>query len=181
MDSFAAITHAKDKSIYETIACPEGAYKKAILSDYMPAEGIASYMSEEDVKYFTETFRKGGLGGPLCYYKGEIRGFNKEDDAGGWIFLSFYHRPPLIQDPAIPPERRLPPVSTPIFFGVGTRDLICTPRIGRMSFASEPFKNHNITIKEFDGDHWFTKSHGKEIARELDAWVSGVVVPAANA
>ena len=56
--------------------------KQALLSDYTPPSGFAEFMSEEDIKIFTQMSRKNGLAAPLCYYKCEIRGLNKPDEAG---------------------------------------------------------------------------------------------------
>ncbi|KAH8105367.1 epoxide hydrolase [Cristinia sonorae] len=154
----AADVIAQHPTVWKDKVCPPGVVRQALLEDYIPPAGTASFISEQEIKEITERFRRDGLGGPLCYYKCEVRGLNRPDDA------------------TLPLERRLPPVTTPVFFGVGQSDVICTPTLGRVVFASEPFKQHKITIKEFDGDHWFIISNGEDIARELDAWVAGVVV-----
>ncbi|TCD71072.1 hypothetical protein EIP91_000164 [Steccherinum ochraceum] len=154
LDSSLAISYAKDQSIWSKIVCPKDSLKQALLGDYKPPGGHAEFMSKEDIKVHTETFRKYGLTAPLCYYKCEI---------------------------PIPDERKVPPLTTPVFFGVGSKDAICTPTIGRLTYASDPLKDHNVTIKEYDGDHWFVMSHGQEVARDLDAWISTVVVPTLKA
>ena len=82
MGSFAAIAWTRDQSIYSEVFCPPGAFKAALLADYVPTEGIAPYMNDEDIKVFKDTFTKNGFAGPLCYYKAEVRGLNKGDEAG---------------------------------------------------------------------------------------------------
>ncbi|THH32650.1 hypothetical protein EUX98_g1519 [Antrodiella citrinella] len=163
LDSYMSIVYVKDQSTWRELVCAQGALRPALLADYKSASGFASYMSDADIKIVTETFRRDGLGGALCYYKATIAELNRLDED------------------AILPEQQLPPVSTPIYFGVGQHDVICTPKIGKMMFSLDPFKNHIITIKEYDGDHWLVISNGEEIARELDTWVSDVVVPTIKA
>ncbi|THH32678.1 hypothetical protein EUX98_g1521 [Antrodiella citrinella] len=164
LDSALGIVYAKDaRKVWREILCPKDVIKQALLSDYTPADGIASFITEEDLKFYTKTFREQGFRGPLCWYKSEIRGLHKPDEA------------------TVPLDRYLPPTSTPLFFGAALHDVICQPQIGKFVFGLEQFKNHNITIKEFEGDHWLILSHGEELARELDAWVEGIVVPTVEA
>lgn len=42
-------------------------------------------------------------------------------------------------------------------------------------FTAPQFKDHQITIRDFDADHWLILSHADEINRELDGWLQGVV------
>lgn len=39
------------------------------------------------------------------------------------------------------------------------------------------FKDHNITIHDYDADHWLILSHAKEISSDLDNWL-GKILPA---
>ena len=36
-------------------------------------------------------------------------------------------------------------------------------------------KDHNVTIHEYDADHWSIFSHAKEISADLDEWLTKVV------
>ncbi|KAH8105366.1 epoxide hydrolase [Cristinia sonorae] len=158
LETYIAITYTKDQGqVFRRHVCPPGALKQALLDNFVPPAGIAPYMSAEDINIITDTFRRDTLAGPLCYYKYEMRGMNRSDIA------------------TIPPDRLLPPVTTPLFFAAGQGDVICPPKLGRLIFGSEPFKYHNVTIKEFNGDHWFNIENAEEVARELVAWVARVV------
>ena len=80
---------------------------------------------------------------------------------------------------AIPEVRRLPPTSSPIFFGAALKDYICLAPMQKQVFIDPRFKDHQVTIKDFDADHWLILSHADEISRELDSWLQGVI-PKAN-
>lgn len=45
--------------------------------------------------------------------------------------------------------------------------------------SQESFKNHNVTIKEFDGDHWVILDPilSRSLNHELLAWLEGEVEP----
>ena len=73
----------------------------------------------------------------------------------------------------IPSERLYPPTSTPIFFGVGKFDYICTPDVGYATYRVPEFEKHKITMKEYDADHWFLLSHANELSRDLLDWIEG--------
>ena len=51
---------------------------------------------------------------------------------------------------------------------------------GYQVFSSEPLKDHSVTIRDFDGDHWIILSHADEINKELKEWMEGVVMTKAN-
>lgn len=89
-ESAVAIAYAKDQStLFRDIVCPRDALKQALLRDYIPPGGLASYMSDEDIKIFSETFKKDTFQGPLCYYKCQMRDFNKADELGEHSVSSF--------------------------------------------------------------------------------------------
>jgi len=163
IESTFSIFYAQNPNVWSEIVCPPGALKAALESDYLPPDGIGSYMSEEDLKIHEEIFRKEGFSGGLCYYKALHHGHHKPDEHG--LHVSRHH----------------PPVSAPIFFGVGEDDVLCTPKVGRHTFGHDSFKEHNVTIKEYTGNHWFFMSHAEEIAQDVDAWVSETVAPTVKA
>lgn len=76
-------------------------------------------------------------------------------------------------DAEIPPERAYPPKSAPIFFGAALNDYVCVPSRNIAAFKNEKFKDHQVTIKEYDADHWLILSKADEIARDLEAWIEG--------
>lgn len=68
-------------------------------------------------------------------------------------------------------------MSAPIFFGAALKDYICIVEQGYEWFATDEFKEHDITIRNFDGDHWIILSHADEINRELKKWLEEKVLP----
>ena len=74
---------------------------------------------------------------------------------------------------AIPKERYLPPTSSPIFFGASLKDYICVAAMQKGIMADPKFKDHNVTIREYDADHWLILSKASEIGPDLDAWIKG--------
>ena len=74
----------------------------------------------------------------------------------------------------IPEDRKFPPASSPIFFGAAKQDYICLPQLGLAGLHRPRFKDHAITIKEYDADHWLLLSVPQEITRDLEAWVEGL-------
>ena len=76
----------------------------------------------------------------------------------------------------IPPERAFPPQTAPVFFGGALQDYVCLASIGRRTMEGEEFKDHNVTIRDFDADHWLVFSKAGEICQELENWIKGAVV-----
>ena len=75
-----------------------------------------------------------------------------------------------------PPERAYPPKTSPIFFGATLRDHVCVPEFGYFTMKSEPLKDHDVTIRDFDASHWVMLSHPKETCQELESWLQEHVV-----
>lgn len=153
IDSFISQWFPRDPEVWKDYIAPVGAHKKSLLEDLKVP--LASYMTEDDVKYFKEVFTKGGWNGPLNWYRAMVQGYQAADDA------------------RIPPERAFPPIDSPIFFGATTKDYICTPAFGYATVRSEAMKDHRIICKDFDSDHWLLFTHPEEVARELILWIDG--------
>lgn len=80
----------------------------------------------------------------------------------------------------IPPERALPPPTSPLFFGAALQDYICRAGPGRQIMEGEEFKQHNVTIRDFDADHWLVFSKADEVCKELESWIEGTVLTKAT-
>ena len=78
----------------------------------------------------------------------------------------------------IPPERAFPPKTSPLFFGATLKDTVCVPEAGYHSMKSEPLKDHDVTIRDFDTSHWVMFEKPKELCQELESWLEGHVVKA---
>ena len=76
----------------------------------------------------------------------------------------------------IPADRAFPPKAAPLFFGGGSGDQICLSVMGQMAMKDESLKDHNVTIRDYDADHWLIWSKGDEIAQDLENWIQNVVL-----
>lgn len=75
----------------------------------------------------------------------------------------------------VPPARILPPKTAPLFFGGAKHDFLCVAENGYTVFRSETFGEHDVTIREFDADHWIILSKADEVCREVESWIEGTV------
>lgn len=73
----------------------------------------------------------------------------------------------------IPVDHKYPPSSSPIFFGGAKQDRVCRPEAGEEVLKRPEFKEHKITVKVYDADHWLIWSVAGELNRDLDAWMEG--------
>ena len=73
---------------------------------------------------------------------------------------------------AIPQSRYLPPTSSPIFMGAALKDRIGVAEVQKSYVTGIKFKDHDVTIHDYDADHWLILSHAKEISGDLDKWLS---------
>ncbi|KAI0791300.1 epoxide hydrolase [Abortiporus biennis] len=154
LDAFCAIIYPNNPDAWATNLAPLGALRRTLTSDYSAPR--PAYWTEEDKRIFKETFREHGLKAPLCWYKVQTSDFSAQDDAN------------------VPKSAYFPPASSPIFFGAARYDRICLPSIGLDVFNADAFKDHKVTMKEYDGDHWMIFSHADQINRDLEAWIIGL-------
>ena len=64
-----------------------------------------------------------------------------------------------------------------MFFAGAKKDYICRIETGRKIFEGDLFKDHQVTVREFDGDHWIMLSHADELNKELEEWLETSVIP----
>ena len=158
---------------------PAGALKQSLLEDYRGP--LPSYITKEDAETFKATFLQNGLAAPTCWYKVITSGLQDEDDKRAY-------RPACRTIPAlmkrlcleIPPERYFPPKVCPVFYGAAKQDSLCLPQIGYDMMGDAGFKDHNVTIREFDADHWLILSKAEEVCEELEKWIEDTVTPATS-
>ncbi|GJE89532.1 alpha/beta hydrolase [Phanerochaete sordida] len=156
MDSFVSILFPNDPAIWKTHFAPTGVFRKSLEENYLAP--LPSWMSEGDKEYVVDFYRRGGF--PTSWYTIMATGLSQADD-----------------EKTIPDAQKFPPARAPIYFGVGQQDAICLPEIGYQAFANDGFKGHNITIKEYPGDHWLIRSEAAEIASDLEGWLENSVLP----
>ncbi|KAI0341823.1 epoxide hydrolase [Trametopsis cervina] len=154
-DSTFSIWFPDDPALWETNFAPRGALKRTMVSDFVAP--LPPYLTPGDKQWFIDTFAKNGFDAPTRWYEVMKTPKSAEDDI------------------PIPESRKFPPVNSPIFFGAAKEDRVCLPQIGYDQFAVEDFKGHDITIREFDGDHWIILSHADKINKELLSWIEETV------
>ncbi|KAI0093336.1 Alpha/Beta hydrolase protein [Irpex rosettiformis] len=156
-DAFVNILFPSDPNIWKTHMAPRGLLQKSMQDNY--SAPLAQYITEEDKKETIAGFLENGFRGPTRWYDVLITNKAAKDNIA-----------------TIPEQRRFPPVTAPIFFGAAKHDKASVPQQGYDVFASPPFKNHSVTLREFDGDHWIILSCAEEINRELLRWIEESVV-----
>ncbi|OCH86220.1 alpha/beta-hydrolase [Obba rivulosa] len=149
IDSLISMLYPSDSRIWATNLAPKGAFKDWLLADKMTQ--TAAYISEEEKQTMKQILLKNGLAGPLCWYKVPVSGLCVDDFK------------------QIPPERYA--VQKPVFFGACKKDFVCLPALG---LANADKLCPNITVKEFDTDHWVQLAAPDELNRVLKEWVDGI-------
>lgn len=151
MDSFVSIIYPYDPIYWETRLAPLGALKKNLLANFLAPH--PAYISEPEIEYFKAYYRANGFDAPDAWYK---------------IMTSNLA---ALDDEQIPAERQFPPASAPVFYGGVKQDRICLFENALAVFDGPGFAGHNVTIKEYDSDHWVILSHADDIVSDLDAWL----------
>lgn len=153
-DSLFSILFPSNPDFWKSHVGPSGKLKEWALSDRQ--EPLPSYISVDDKKRITAIFRSGGFAAPFCWYKVNTHGYVTEDRK------------------QVPDSHKFPPSSCPIFFGAALQDYICTADTGKHVFKRKEFAKHDITVRDFDADHWLILSTPDQINRELGCWLERV-------
>ncbi|KAJ3557331.1 hypothetical protein NM688_g1528 [Phlebia brevispora] len=160
IDSFVSVLYPHDPVLWKTRIGPIGALKTTLLEGFQGP--LPAYFSRQAAERWKKTFLKNGFAAPTCWYKIMTNGMEAEDDK------------------QLPPERAWPPAHSPIFFGAATKDYLCVAANGHALFGSEQFKHHNVTVRDFEANHWLIFSHAEDICRELESWIESTVVKKAS-
>ena len=181
MDAFQCILLPHEAATWNNHFKPTGALKEALLSDF--SAPLPPYMTDTDAYIWKATLLKGGMAAPTCWYKVVTSGLQDEDDQREFAFQSSFDTDGAdlcpIRAPEIPPERFFPPKEAPVFFGAALHDPLCLPAIGYEAMRDSGFKEHNVTVKDFDSDHWLILTKPEEVSEELDKWIQGTVFASA--
>lgn len=153
IESFMSLVWPHDPRCWVDRLAPTGAIEKTLREDWTAP--LPAYMSEVDKQGIITTFRANKFVGPTCWYKTVVRGMSPAEDE------------------RIPADRAYPPAGTPIFFGAAKNDYVCVPSDGYEAFKDEHFAEGQVTMKEYDADHWLILSKVNEISRDLEAWIKG--------
>ncbi|KIP01965.1 hypothetical protein PHLGIDRAFT_319667 [Phlebiopsis gigantea 11061_1 CR5-6] len=155
IESFHSLLYPSDPEFWIERLAKSGGIEKTLEEDWRAP--VPSYLSDEDRQTFIETFRANKFNGPTCWYKVLVRGFSPADDT------------------RIPASRAFPPPTAPVYFGAAKNDYVCCPEWGYNAFKAGKFKDSQVTMKEYDSDHWVILSQAEELSRDLGAWIAGFI------
>ncbi|KAG6844295.1 hypothetical protein H0H87_008076 [Tephrocybe sp. NHM501043] len=113
---------------------------------------IVTFIPEKEVEKQKEELLKGGLAGPVNWYKVQMSNLDTEDSK------------------KIVPENLL--IHKPVFFGAALKDLVAlTPM--QKDIMTQVTKGP-LTIKDFDAAHWLLWEEKEKVNQELLKWVQGL-------
>ncbi|KAJ3565460.1 hypothetical protein NP233_g7616 [Leucocoprinus birnbaumii] len=146
-DSFYSLIHAEDsQNIWPEYMSPLGATKKWVEENKQTE--LNRHIPSEDHVYRKAALQKGGLVGPMCWYKIRVSAIERED------------------------TRQIPQssyaIEKPVWLGLAEGDMVANPLLIRPS--TEKWCK-NSTIKSFSGSHWLLWDNKDEINVELSAWL----------
>ncbi|KAJ7474255.1 alpha/beta-hydrolase [Mycena latifolia] len=151
IDSFLALLYPETPEIWKNNMCVDGGARAWVENNRMSP--IPSYMTPELVDHERTALLKGGLSGPLCWYKVVFEDATSEGAA----------LPQAAHD-----------VTQPLLFVACTRDVVCLPVFGDTNHAK--YAKGGVTRRELDGDHWVVESHPAELSVILNEWIKGLGV-----
>ncbi|KAJ3170061.1 hypothetical protein HDU87_000473 [Geranomyces variabilis] len=113
---------------------------------------FASYLSDNDRIKMRASLLKGGLKGPLNWYKSHVDGLAGEDNK---------------QIPA-----NAYTIDKPVFFAAASKDYVSLPDFQKPGLRKWCTKT---TIKDYDADHWLLLSSHKALNADLEEWLKKTV------
>ncbi|KAF4605093.1 hypothetical protein EYR40_003876 [Pleurotus pulmonarius] len=152
-DSFFSIVYAGDPDLWRTDLAPTGTLRAWLESGKTAAVG--SWITEEERKLHSEQLLKGGMAGPVCWYKVLTSGASSDDDKSVPI--------------------RSPAVTKPVFFAAAKRDAI---GVAQFQIHGTTQACSNLTVREIDTGHWIQLEKKDEVNQELEAWLNNVLATA---
>ncbi|KAJ7474282.1 alpha/beta-hydrolase [Mycena latifolia] len=152
IDSFLTLVYPETPEIWKSNMCVDGKTRAWVESNRM--NPLPSYMTPELLEHERNALLKGGLAGPLCWYKVILEDVRASDDAA---------LPQAAHD-----------MTQPLLFVACTRDVICIPLFGDTNHAK--YAKGGVTRREIDGDHWVVESHAAELSVILNEWITGLGV-----
>ncbi|KAH8120118.1 alpha/beta-hydrolase [Phellopilus nigrolimitatus] len=150
MASFLSLIYNDEKGLAQKHFCPEGALEEWLLGD-RTSSSAAPYVTEEERKVILHSFERGGLTGPLCWYKAFMLNHTPKDDA------------------EIPREKGI--ITKPVFFGAALQDSACVADDNKAIVAQ---LCPNATVADFDTGHWVLHQAPERVNEELLKWIQSL-------
>ncbi|KAJ3145114.1 hypothetical protein HDU89_007530 [Geranomyces variabilis] len=151
IDSFLSFLYTSDPMLWTTDFAPVGALKANLLADKQVP--FASYISGDDRVEMRASLLRGGLRGPLNWYKTHVDGLANEENMN------------------IPTDAYT--IDKPVFFAAALKDYVCLPDFQKPSLLKWCTK---ATIKDYDSDHWLLLSSHKALNADLEEWLTKTVL-----
>ncbi|KAJ7794064.1 alpha/beta-hydrolase [Mycena olivaceomarginata] len=114
MDAFMSILYPQDPKSWFTDIAPRDKLKEWVLSDKVTPP--PSYLSDKDFDRQKAELLKGGMGGPLCWYKQYATG-----------------KPCMSDDRLLVVPKENYVIKQPVFFAATHEDYICVPKVALVS------------------------------------------------
>ncbi|KAL0576464.1 hypothetical protein V5O48_005507 [Marasmius crinis-equi] len=145
-EKFFNLMYPEDPKQWMTDLTPTGAFRTYLSTK--PTAPSPSWLTEEEKRFHSEELLKGGLAAPTCWYKYMLSDHMTEDDKG------------------IPLERYK--TDKPAFLGATLHDCIAIPGI---TIPQTRSLCENLTVREFQSNHWVQLQKADELNAELEAWL----------
>ncbi|KAG6876315.1 hypothetical protein C0992_000106 [Termitomyces sp. T32_za158] len=150
IDSFYSLILADDPKLVMTHFTPSGAFKAWVEENKKTK--YTSCLPENEIEKQKNELLKGGLTGPVNYYKTKVFDLDLEDLK------------------VIAPENLV--IHKPVFLGTALQDYVCLAPLQK-ALAARSIKGP-LTMKEFDTDHWVMWQEKEKVNEELLTWIQGL-------
>jgi len=149
-DAFYSVMHPIDPAAWKVDVGPLGGLKARLLADKVTP--LPAYLTQADKQRATEALLGGvGLAGALNWYKLMIQGAAGKENGNV--------------------KKQHSVIQQPVFFGGAMQDYIC---ISSMYKAEMPKLCPDLTVKEYERDHWLLLDRPEKLNRDLVEWISDV-------
>ncbi|KAJ7121610.1 Alpha/Beta hydrolase protein [Mycena epipterygia] len=149
MDSFMSIVYPHDPKIWLTDMGPRDKLREWVVSGKVTPP--PSYLTEDEVNQEKAELLKGGLAGPLCWYKQSTTGAVAADDK------------------LVPKENYV--IKQPVFFAAAHEDYICVPKIGLFTTKDAC---PNLTVRDYQTNHWVQIEAPDKLNKDLLEWIESL-------
>ncbi|KAJ7183540.1 alpha/beta-hydrolase [Mycena filopes] len=142
IDAFMSILYPQEAKSWLTDMAPRDKLKEWVVSDRVTPP--PSYLTQADFDRQKAELLKGGLAGPLCWYKQYATGVVVEDDK------------------LVPKENHV--IKQPVFFAATHEDYICVPKVALVSMKDVC---PNFTVRDYQTDHWVQLAAPDKLNKDL--------------
>ncbi|KAJ7493644.1 alpha/beta-hydrolase [Mycena latifolia] len=149
MDAFMSILYPQDPKSWFTDAAPRDKLKEWVISDKVTPP--PSYLSDKDFNRQKAELLKGGMAGPLCWYKQYATGVVVNDDK------------------LVPKENYV--IKQPVFFAAAHEDYICVPKVALVTMKDVC---PNLTVRDYQTDHWVQLAAPEKVNKDLLEWIESL-------